>query len=55
MSSHAVHHAGEVARAERFEFGRNWQRFLEKLDEERIEAAEHRGKRGMFFRDDEES
>jgi 2-polyprenyl-3-methyl-5-hydroxy-6-metoxy-1,4-benzoquinol methylase len=40
MSSQAVHHADEVARAERFEFGRNWQRFLEKLDEGRIAVAE---------------
>jgi 2-polyprenyl-3-methyl-5-hydroxy-6-metoxy-1,4-benzoquinol methylase len=40
MSSQAAQHKGEVARAERFEFGRNWQRFLETLDDGRIEAAE---------------
>lgn len=33
-------HATEVERGERFEFGRNWARFLEVLDEERIAAAE---------------
>lgn len=33
-------HATEVARGERFEFGRNWARFLEVLDEERISAAQ---------------
>jgi 2-polyprenyl-6-hydroxyphenyl methylase/3-demethylubiquinone-9 3-methyltransferase len=33
-------HAREVERGERFEFGRNWARFLEVLDEERIAAAE---------------
>ena len=33
-------HATEVARGERFEFGRNWARFLEVLDEERISSAE---------------
>jgi 2-polyprenyl-3-methyl-5-hydroxy-6-metoxy-1,4-benzoquinol methylase len=38
--SQAQQHAREVASAERFEFGRNWKRFLEKLDDERIAAAE---------------
>ncbi|HEX2166283.1 MAG TPA: class I SAM-dependent methyltransferase [Longimicrobiales bacterium] len=33
-------HASEVASAERFEFGRNWKRFLRKLDEPRIRTAE---------------
>ena len=33
-------HATEVARGERFEFGSNWARFLEVLDEERILSAE---------------
>jgi 2-polyprenyl-6-hydroxyphenyl methylase/3-demethylubiquinone-9 3-methyltransferase len=33
-------HATEVARGERFEFGRNWARFLQVLDEARITAAE---------------
>lgn len=32
--------AGEVARGERFEFGKNWRRFIELLDNERIAAAE---------------
>lgn len=32
-------HAGEVARRERFEFGRNWASFLALLDEERIAHA----------------
>jgi len=33
-------HATEVASGERFEFGRNWARFLEGLTEERIQKAE---------------
>jgi 2-polyprenyl-6-hydroxyphenyl methylase/3-demethylubiquinone-9 3-methyltransferase len=32
-------HADEVARGERFEFGRNWASFLSTLDEQRITAA----------------
>lgn len=32
-------HATEVARGERFEFGRNWARFLSVLDEQRITTA----------------
>lgn len=32
-------HAAEVAGGERFEFGRNWQRFLNVLDDRRIEMA----------------
>ena len=33
-------HADEVARGERFEFGRNWARFLTVLDDDRIAQAE---------------
>ena len=33
-------HAAETARGERFEFGKNWSRFLELLDEKRILEAE---------------
>ncbi|MCH2129898.1 MAG: class I SAM-dependent methyltransferase [Pirellulaceae bacterium] len=33
--------AAEVGRGERFEFGRNWQRFLTTLDDERIATAQH--------------
>jgi SAM-dependent methyltransferase len=32
-------HSAEVARGERFEFGRNWADFLKNVDESRIEAA----------------
>ena len=35
-----VAHTTEVKRGERFEFGRNWRRFLKTLDDERIEVAE---------------
>lgn len=35
----ANRHATEVARGQRFEFGRNWARFLSTLDDRRIEAA----------------
>jgi len=35
MSSHAV----EVAQGHRFEFGANWMRFLEVLNDERINEA----------------
>ena len=34
-------HATEVARGERFEFGKNWQRFLSSLNDQRIEIAEN--------------
>lgn len=34
-----VQHAEEVASGQRFEFGANWARFLDKLDEDRIAAA----------------
>ena len=40
-------HAHEVARAERFEFGRNWSRFLRELNDERIRRAEE-SLRGML-------
>lgn len=36
MSEHAI----EVARGERFEFGENWKRFLEVLDDRRISEAQ---------------
>ncbi|HWC76414.1 MAG TPA: class I SAM-dependent methyltransferase, partial [Blastocatellia bacterium] len=36
MSSHAI----ELARGERFAFGQNWARYLEGLDESRIQDAE---------------
>ena len=35
----ASRHADEVQRGERFEFGRNWASFLERLDDDRIERA----------------
>ena len=35
----AAEHALAVARGERFEFGENWSRFLENLNDQRIEAA----------------
>jgi 2-polyprenyl-3-methyl-5-hydroxy-6-metoxy-1,4-benzoquinol methylase len=34
-------HAGEVSRGERFEFGKNWSRFLELLTDDRIALAEN--------------
>lgn len=40
-------HAAEVARGARFEFGRNWSRFLAVLDDARIRAAE-RGLQDML-------
>jgi len=36
----SAEHAGEVERGERFEFGANWERFLQTLDEQRIRSAE---------------
>ena len=36
----AKQHAAEVVQGERFEFGANWARFLEVLDDERIDLAE---------------
>lgn len=38
MDAHS--HATEIARGERFEFGRNWARFLAHLNEERIAQAQ---------------
>lgn len=38
-------HAAEVTRGERFEFGKNWSRFLALLDESRISKAEESLKR----------
>ncbi len=37
-AAHAAH-AAEVRHGERFAFGRNWQQFLQTIDEERISAA----------------
>jgi len=34
-------HTSEIARGERFGFGENWTAFLERLDAQRIEQAEH--------------
>jgi 2-polyprenyl-3-methyl-5-hydroxy-6-metoxy-1,4-benzoquinol methylase len=34
-------HASEIAQGQRFEFGKNWQRFLRVLDEQRIIEAEN--------------
>ncbi|MDT7540265.1 MAG: hypothetical protein QOE33_169 [Acidobacteriota bacterium] len=44
-------HAGELARGERFEFGANWSRFLELLDEQRITTAEESLKRMLEVAD----
>ncbi|HJU88874.1 MAG TPA: class I SAM-dependent methyltransferase [Gemmatimonadaceae bacterium] len=44
-------HAREVAAGERFEFGKNWSRFLEHLDDSRIAEAE-RSLRDMLEVDD---
>src|SRR5688572_5212610 len=52
--NHTTHssdqHAREVASGQRFEFGRNWSRFLEALNEDRILEAE-RSLRRMLKRD----
>lgn len=40
LAHDADQHAAEVARGERFEFGRNWARFLTVLDDRRIAQAE---------------
>src|SRR5690242_11777920 len=40
MSTVFDHHASEVRRGVRFEFGKNWQRFLNSLSDERIAIAE---------------
>lgn len=44
-------HAGEVSRGERFEFGKNWSRFLALLNDERIVAAENSLKRMLGVED----
>jgi 2-polyprenyl-3-methyl-5-hydroxy-6-metoxy-1,4-benzoquinol methylase len=41
MHDIALQHGREVARGERFEFGKNWAAFLSVLDNDRIETAEH--------------
>lgn len=41
----------EVASSERYEFGRNWQKFLLLLDEERIASAEHSLQRSLEVED----
>jgi 2-polyprenyl-3-methyl-5-hydroxy-6-metoxy-1,4-benzoquinol methylase len=44
MTQHAINfieHADEVATGQRFEFGKNWSRFLNKLTEERVIEAEN--------------
>jgi len=38
-SSGTVDHAADVARGDRFEFGKNWTRFLSVLDDQRIDEA----------------
>ena len=40
MARTLLTHAGEIANGERFEFGKNWQHFLQTLTPERIAAAE---------------
>lgn len=40
MQEMALQHSSEVARGERFEFGKNWSAFLSVLDDERIATAE---------------
>lgn len=37
----AVSHADEIKRGERFEFGQNWSRFLQVIDENRIQEAQN--------------
>src|SRR4029078_5723398 len=48
---HMSDHAEEIARRERYEFGKNWQRFLGRLNAERIDEAE-RSLRTMLGVDD---
>ena len=40
LSTSEAGHAQEVSSGQRFEFGRNWARFLQLLDDDRIRAAE---------------
>jgi 2-polyprenyl-3-methyl-5-hydroxy-6-metoxy-1,4-benzoquinol methylase len=42
-------HAGEVARGDRFEFGKNWMRFLRTLNDGRITDAENSLKRMLEY------
>ncbi|HKP86183.1 MAG TPA: class I SAM-dependent methyltransferase [Blastocatellia bacterium] len=53
MSLNAIEaaHAREVSRGERFEFGRNWGRFLALLDDERIADAENSLKKMLGLED----
>lgn len=44
-------HANEVAKGKRFEFGKNWNKFLEVLNDERIEEAENSLKRMLEIED----
>jgi 2-polyprenyl-3-methyl-5-hydroxy-6-metoxy-1,4-benzoquinol methylase len=41
VRSTAVEHLREVAAGDRFEFGKNWSRFLTVIDDDRIRQAEH--------------
>lgn len=47
----ASQHTAEIAAGERFEFGRNWEKFLSVLDEDRIRWAEHSLKRMLEVAD----
>lgn len=40
LGTNGIQHAAEVAQGRRFEFGRNWSRFLTALNEDRITEAE---------------
>ena len=44
-------HAKELAAGSRFEFGKNWRRFIEQLDDSRIQAAEGSLKRMLGMND----
>lgn len=44
-------HANEIAKGKRFEFGKNWNKFLEVLNDERIEEAENSLKRMLEIED----
>lgn len=44
-------HATEIAQGERFEFGKNWEKFLEVLDEDRIAEAERSLREFLQLRD----
>lgn len=51
MNESAQEHSSEVARGERFEFGKNWSHYLERLDDARINKAEE-SLQSMLERDD---